>query len=146
MTTRSAPIVITLEFNLPASEVWKAITQRDQLVQWFFEEIPEFKAEVGFHTSFDVETENEHFLHQWTIVEVVEGWSIVYDWSYRGLPGKGLVTFELSDLGGATLLTLTNTGLESFPADKPEFTRESCIAGWEYFIKERLTNYLKKLT
>lgn len=146
MTPRSEPIIITQEFNLPASEVWKAITERDQMVQWFFEEIPEFKAEVGFHTTFEIKTENELFLHQWTIVEVVERRRIVYDWSYQGMPGKGIVTFELFDHNGGRLLNLTNTGLDSFPSEKPEFTRESCLGGWEYFIQGRLTNYLNKLT
>jgi hypothetical protein len=34
--------------------------------------------------------------------------------------------------------------LQSFPGHIPEFKRESCLAGWQYFIRERLKKFLEK--
>ncbi|NOQ28383.1 MAG: hypothetical protein GQ564_23720 [Bacteroidales bacterium] len=69
---------------------------------------------------------------------------IVYDWSYEGISGDAIVIFELFEQGNQTNLRLTNRGLESFPKDIPEFTRESCIEGWNYFIKNRLKEFLDR--
>ena len=55
---------------------------------------------------------------------------------------KEEVTFELFEELNGTLLRLPNLGLDSFPDDLPEFTRESCLGGWTYFIKEKLLSFL----
>ena len=84
------------------------------------------------------------FLHLWKVTEVIPLQKIAYDWKYDGYPGDAFVVFELFKQDGATKLRLTVNVRESFPEDIPEFTRESCIGGWEYFIKERLKEHLEK--
>jgi hypothetical protein len=42
-----------------------------------------------------------------------------------------------------TKLTLSVEVQEDFPESIPEFKRESCIGGWNYFINNRLKEYLK---
>ena len=143
MDDRSKPIIVSEDFNVTTVKVWAAITQVEQMREWFFENIPDFKPQVGFKTSFPVQSNNREFIHVWKIVEVIPERKITYDWSYKNLEGSGNVTFELFDIKGGCQLTLTNTGLDSFPDDIPEFKRQSCLDGWNYFIKERLSNYLK---
>ena len=53
-----------------------------------------------------------------------------------------MVVFELIEEGNQTKLRLTYTVIENFPDNIPEFTRESGIEGWSYFIKKSLKNYL----
>lgn len=137
------PIIVEQIFNQKIETVWNAITQLDYMKQWFFENIPNFKAEIGFETQFNVKAPSRDFLHQWKIIEVIPNKKIVYNWKYENISGEGKVTFELFEENNQTKLVLTNVGLESFPKEIPEFTRESCIAGWNYFIKQRLTEYLK---
>ena len=43
------------------------------------------------------------------------------------------------------MLRLTDQTLESFPDDIPEFTRESGIEGWTFFINKSLKEYLEHL-
>jgi uncharacterized protein YndB with AHSA1/START domain len=143
MSSNYESIIVEQIFNTSISTVWDAITKVDQMRQWFFENIESFKPEVGFETKFNVQAESRSFLHLWKITEVVPMKKIVYDWRYEGLSGEGNVMFELIELGNQTKLRLTNLGLESFPKDIPEFTRESCIKGWSYFIKNRLKEFLK---
>ncbi|MEN8788003.1 MAG: SRPBCC domain-containing protein [Flavobacteriaceae bacterium] len=144
MDDRREPIIIEQYFDLPVEKVWKAITEQEQMVEWFFADIPEFKAEKGFTTVFDVDSGRRIFRHCWKILEAEVPSKITYHWSYEDMEGEGFVTFELHEKENGTLLRLTNSGLESFPDDMPEFTRESCIGGWEYFIKGNLKNYLEK--
>ncbi len=47
------------------------------------------------------------------------------------------MVFELSKHDDSTKLKLTHSVRESFPEDIPEFSGESCIAGWEFFLGQR---------
>jgi len=137
------PIVVTQTFNASADTVWDAITVIDQMRQWYFSNIPAFEPEVGFETQFLVTNEGREFPHHWKVTDVVPPTKIAYEWTYENYLGRGLVTFELSQQGDATTLRLTSTVLEDFPDAIPEFTRESGLAGWTYFIQQNLKDYLE---
>ncbi len=139
---RNEPIIVIQNFANPKKEVWKTITQLDQMNQWFFEEIPAFEPKVGFSTSFNIKSDTRDFMHLWKITDVIPGRKIVYDWQYQGYSGKSTVTFELFEKADQTLLKLSAEGIESFPQHISEFRRESCTNGWIYFINDRLKNYL----
>lgn len=138
------PIIVEETYNKPIETVWRAITEPVQMRKWFFDNIPDFKPEVGFEIEFDVETGGRVFPHQWKITKVESGKLIEYNWKYGGYEGDAYVTFELTPEENATRLRLTNIVVEDFQDDIPEFKRESCIGGWNYFIKERLKKYLDK--
>jgi uncharacterized protein YndB with AHSA1/START domain len=79
----------------------------------------------------------------WKVTEVVPQKLIKYDWRYDGYDGDSFVAFELSAEGDQCTLRLTHTVRESFPDDIPEFNREGCLAGWEYFINGTLKQFLE---
>jgi len=143
MNKSTQNIIIEQILNTSIKEVWNAITRLEEMKQWFFNNIPEFKPEVGFKVSFPVISRNIVFTHAWEILEVEGNKKIKYKWAYEEYEGEGFVTFELFERGSQTLLRLTNEGLESFPQDIAEFERDSCQAGWDYFIKGTLKNYLE---
>ncbi len=145
MKTSDKPIVIEQLFNAPPSTLWYAITVCDEMRKWFFDNIPEFKPIAGFETSFNIQVGNRLFPHVWRLTEVISNQKIVYHWSYTGYPGSALVTFKLSKVGTQTLLKLTNTVIENFPDNIPEFKRESAVIGWQYFIQEKLVEYINRL-
>ncbi len=142
MYNRNTPVVVEQSFNQSVETVWNALTQINLMKKWYFDNIPDFKPIVGFKTQFNVTSTTRDFLHYWKITEVIPMKKISYEWTFDGINGVGLVTFELSQENNATLLRLTSEGLETFPEDIPEFTYESCLGGWNYFIKERLTEFL----
>ena len=143
MKTSEPPIIVSQKFTPSIETVWKAITEASQMRQWFFDNIPDFKAEVGFQTQFNVKAPSRDFMHLWTVTEVIPQQKLVYNWKYEDLPGDSFVTFELTTDNNETQLTLTTTIVEDFPDEIPEFARESCVGGWNYFIKEQLINFLK---
>ena len=145
MIQSNPPIITEQYFDVSIQTLWDAITQPDKMRQWFFEQMESFEARVGFKTQFNVETTDRNFLHKWKITEVIPYKKIVYHWSYVGYPGESFVSFEIVENKNKTNLRLTHSGTESFPQDIPEFTRESCQAGWDYFIKTGLKEYLKTL-
>ncbi len=143
MKTTEAPVIVTQVFNNTIEDVWKAITDREEMVQWFFDNIPDFKAEVGFKTQFNVQAPSRDFMHLWEITEVIPNKKLVTNWKYEGLAGNSFVTMELEAVNSKTQFTLTTKVVEDFDDSIPEFKRESCVGGWNYFIKERLADYLK---
>lgn len=144
MKSTEAPVVVTQTFNKPLEVIWNAITVKDEMVQWFFDNIPAFKPKVGFKTQFNVQAPSRDFLHLWEVIKVKPLSKIVVNWKYENFKGDSLVTMSLDKLGNLTKLTLTARVVEDFDDSIPEFKRESCVAGWNYFIKERLSDYLEK--
>ena len=143
MSEAPEPIIVEQTFRQPKETIWKSITQHRQMVQWFFEDIPDFQPVVGFETQFNVSNGEREFNHLWKITETVLNQRIVYDWRYEGFPGQVIVTFELLDESGGTRLRVTAEGGESFPQEIPEFKRESGVAGWQYLIQGNLRDYLE---
>lgn len=146
MKPTDEPVIVTQLFGCSAGRLWSAITQLEQMQQWYFPQLTEFAAKVGFATSFVVEHEGKTFPHVWKITEVVEEKKLVCDWSYSNWPGRGLVTWELLTENDGLRLRLTNKVIEEFPDDEPAFRRESCEAGWRYFIKKQLPSYIASHT
>ena len=146
MKTTDAPVIVEQVFNNAVEVVWRAITERNEMIAWFFDNIPDFKAEVGFKTQFDVQAPSRNFMHLWHVVEVIPLSKIVVNWKYGNFAGDSFVTMKLEDMGDKTKLTLTTKVTEDFDDAIPEFKRENCVAGWNYFIREQLTNYLQSKT
>ena len=144
MRKNDEPIIIEKTFNTSIETVWYAITELDQMRQWYFENIPSFKPEVGFETQFNVQSGDRNFLHMWKVTKVVPREMITYSWKYGGYPGDSFVVFELFKKNNLTMLRLTHHILESFPEDIPEFNRESCVEGWTFFIRKSLKEFLEK--
>ena len=145
MKKTDEPIIVEQIFKSSKSDVWKAITELKQMKQWFFDNIESFKPEVGFETKFIIQNEDRVFPHLWKVTDVEPMSKITYNWKYEGYRGDSYVHFELfKQKLLQTKVRLTHQVIESFPSDVPEFTRDSCIGGWNYFIKQNLKSYLEK--
>jgi len=144
MSETNELIIVEQTFNTSINNVWNAITKVGQMKQWFFENIESFKPEVGFETQFNVQSHDRNFLHLWKLTEVVPMKKITYSWRYGGYPGDSFVMFELLEQNDQAKLRLTHKGMESFPEEIPEFSRESGIEGWNYFIRKSLKEFLGK--
>lgn len=138
---------IHIEQVLPvAPEVaWAYLTEPRHMKHWFFEDMPDFKAETGFETGFVMHSDTRDFSAHWRVEEVMPETLLRVAWTYAEYPGKGRVTFEVIPEVGQTRVVVRNSGLETFPQDIPEFKPESCRGGWEYFLNQRLKAYAEGL-
>lgn len=143
MKKTGLPIFVEQTFDVSIDQLWAAITELDQMKQWFFNSIEAFEPRVGFETTFIVENEGRIFPHLWKITAVEPPKSITYNWQYEGYEGNSFVTFELSEQTNYSTLRLTHVITENFQKHIPEFQRESCLDGWKWFIKHSLRSYLK---
>lgn len=138
------PIVKEVTLNAPISKVWKALTDKDEMKHWYFE-LEEFKPEVGFEFQFYGGSEEKKYLHLCKITEVIPNKKVAYSWKYEGYQGESFVTFELFAEGDKTRLKLTHEGLESFPSDNSDFSKENFVTGWNHIIYKSLKDYLDKV-
>jgi uncharacterized protein YndB with AHSA1/START domain len=139
----SKPLVTERIYNAPVAKVWKAITDNNEMKKWYFD-IADFKPEVGFEFAFSGEgKDGEKYFHLCKVTEVIPEKKLTYSWSYDGFEGNSFVTFELSAEGEKTKLTLTHTGLETFPANNPDFAKESFTEGWNYITGTSLKQFVE---
>src|SRR4029079_1721585 len=95
----TTPFTIEKTLNAPVSKVWKAITDKDEMKQWYFD-LAEFKPEVGFEFRFNGQgKKGENYLHVCKITEVVPEKKLTHSWRYDGYEGNSYVTFELASEG-----------------------------------------------
>jgi uncharacterized protein YndB with AHSA1/START domain len=129
------PIVLERTYAAPVETVWKAITDVDQMKQWYMPALESFKAEVGFETRFRIRHNDKNFTHIWKVTEVVPGKKITYGWKFEEYPGDSLLTFELFPEGNKTRLRLTHQGLETFlPESNPDLARGQFAQGWTSIV------------
>ena len=139
---KSEPFVIERTYHAPVEKVWKAITNKDAMKQWYFD-LPEFRPEVGFEFRFEGGPDDRRYLHLCKVTEVIEGKKLTYSWRYDGYEGNSFVTWELFPEGNNTRLKLTHAGLETFPAGNPDFDRKNFVAGWTEIVGESLKKFVE---
>ena len=138
------PFTMERTFNAPVKDVWRAITEKDLMKQWYFD-LPEFKAEVGFRFQFTGGPGPEkQYLHICEITEVIPEKKLKHSWRYDGYEGTSFLSFELLAEGKKTRLKLTHEGLETFPASNPDFAKENFSEGWNAIINVSLRDFLEK--
>jgi len=145
MTTKSnltEAVIIERTLDAPVSQVWSALTDVDQMRQWYFD-LKEFEPEVGFEFEFVVEHEGNSYHHLCRVTEVTPEKKIAYTWRYKNEPGDSLVTIELFAEGDKTRLKLTHSGIETFPKT-PAYARKKFETGWTQIIGSELKQFVER--
>lgn len=142
MKNDEAPIVVEQDFPCSAEKLWNALTDVDLMRQWFFDNIPDFRPEVGFKTDFPVVSGERTFHHNWEVTTAEPLRVIEYRWWYPEYDGLACVRFEIHGNDQHSQLKFSAIAVKSFPQDIEEFKRESAVAGWDYFLREQLVDFL----
>ncbi len=134
-------LVIEKTFNCPVERVWQALTDKEQMKEWYFD-IEDFKPELGFEFQFVGGREGVLYLHLCKITELIPFKKISYSWSYMGFKGNSRVSFELFPENGGTRLRLTHEGLDTLPMFDPNFLNGYYVPDWEGIIGNSLAAFL----
>jgi uncharacterized protein YndB with AHSA1/START domain len=140
---KEKPIVVERTLDAPIGKVWKALTDKDQMKEWYFD-LSTFKPELGFEFQFEGGKDDRRYLHLCKVTELVKEKKITYSWRYDGYEGISYVSFELFAEGDKTRLKLTHKNLESFPKSNPDFAKENFDGGWTQIIGSSLPAFLEK--
>lgn len=125
----------------PARKVWLALTEKDQLKEWYFD-IPDFELKEGATFNFYEPGGENKFHHRCTIIEIIPHEKFSHTWTHPGRSkGESIVTWFLSERNGETEVTLQHMGVENFADAGPEFAPENYQMGWDGFMSI-LKNYV----
>lgn len=126
---KNKPLIIERTIHAPIERVWQALTDINELKHWlpFF---PDFRAEVGFETRFELGPGDKKYPHVVKVLEVVDGRKLSYSWDYGGMSEGSSVSFELSPEGNGTKLVLS-CSFADIPAEQPDFLKNAS-EGWNY--------------
>lgn len=138
-------IVITRVFDLPVSEVWRALTEAEQFKKWWGPNgftCPSSKMEArvgGKYLSCMCGPDGKEYWSTGVVKEFMPQKRLVVTDSFSdsegnkipasdyGMPGNWpkelLITFELEEVDGATRLKLQHEGI-------PVEMHDECIKGW----------------
>lgn len=145
MKTIDPPVIVSATYNCKTNQLWKALTELSEMKKWYFDNIPDFKAIKGFKTKFLISNEGRNFTHNWEVTNIDPGKMIQYTWTFDEHPGQSYSKFDISKLTDSkSLLSVTSVVLENYPEGIPEFKRESCEGGWNYFLNDRLNSYFSE--
>jgi uncharacterized protein YndB with AHSA1/START domain len=138
---KNEPFVLERSFNAPVEKIWKALTDKERMKQWYFD-IPAFRAEAGSEFSFVArDNDGKEWVHLCRVKEVIPNKKLSHTWRYEGYEGESLLTWELFAEGGKTRVKLTHSGLDSFPAIKG-LAKENFAEGWKQILGTSLENFL----
>lgn len=139
---KNKKVETTMQFDVPARDLWDAITNPSHFKKWYFH-IPHFTTTEG--ESFDFyESEARKYLHHCTVLEFEKGKKFVHSWEHpEQSEGSSVVTWLVKAIDDHhSQLTLTHEGIESFSDAGPDFSPERYQMGWDAIIKTSLRNYL----
>lgn len=137
-------VTITKDFDTPVPLIWKAITDKDWMKEWYID-VKEFKTIVGFKFEFwGGEQDERKWNHLCEITEVIPQKKLNYSWKYEGYDGMSYVSFELSEANSGTKLIFTHRGIDSFPSNVQELSIENFEKGWNQAINFSLVEFIEK--
>jgi len=135
--------VIERVYNAPIEKVWNALTVKEEIKQWYMD-FAEFRPEKGFEFQFLLgKDENRLYKHLCKITDVIPGRKLAYSWQYEGYDGYSTVIFELESIGSKTKVILTHEGINTFPQDNEDFSRENFAEGWTFIVGKSLKEYVE---
>ena len=130
-------------YHAPVQKVWEAITNREQMKQWYFD-IPDFRPEEGNEFSFTgKDHDGKEWIHLCRVLEVIPMKKLVHSWRYQGYEGDTQVTWELFAEGENTRVKLTHTGFETLPALR-SLAKENFEQGWTEIVGSSLKKFVEK--
>jgi uncharacterized protein YndB with AHSA1/START domain len=132
-------------YKAPAGKVWKAITDSEQMKQWYFD-LPGFRPEVGYEFEwYGQDHDCNKWLHRGKILEIIPGKKLVHSWEYPGYPGLSKITWELSEVdANTTRLNFSHEFTVPFDPGMKVFDRNNFAGGWDHFVNKALPGFVEK--
>ncbi len=137
-------VIVKQRINAPVDKVWNAITDKALMKKWYFD-IPDFELKEHHHFNFYEPGNEQKFLHQGEILEIVPGKKLKHSWTYPEISkDKTLVKWELEPDQEGTILTLTHKGLENFDHLGEQFSHGSFETGWKEIVETSLKDFVEQ--
>jgi len=134
-------------YKASATTLWKVITDRDHLKQWYFNFTEDWQLTVG--STFDWfagDNNGKQWQHRGVMLEIIPNQKLVHSWEYVGYTGTSVVTWELHPIDeNTTELHFSHVFTVPFDLTEPGLARENFEKGWTHILNISLVDYVDKL-
>lgn len=128
--TRNAEIRKTAELNAHIQTVWSAITSTEGLSAWFMPST--IKPELGCQFTIDA---GQYGVSNCKVIELDPPNRLSFTWGEEGW----VVTFELTELGEKTQVTMIHSGWN----ERTSPFQNQMDQGWEELVNSRLRTFVE---
>lgn len=134
----SDTIELTISIRATAAEIWRALTDRDDLEEWWSEGVT-LEPKVGgkFREAWEDDEGNKQ-LAQGKVLSAKPNKEIRFSWNEKNWAKDAYTEclIVISDDKKTRTLTLTHSGWEIFPEAKRAKLIKDFKVGWGYHLKE----------
>jgi len=128
----------SIEVKATAGEVWHALTDKDELENWWSEDVT-LEGRVGgkFQEHWE-DDEGKAQLASGKVIEVKDKKFISFTWREKDWPqaAQTLCSFAIETLGAKCKLTMKHEGWEALPESLRKSLLKEFKIGWTYHLKE----------
>lgn len=127
MSSQADSLQRQIHINAPRSKVWRALTTAEEFGKWFGVNFKNKSFKPGRHTLGNITIPGYDHITMDVLVERLEP-ETLFSWRWHPYAidaGKDyskeertIVTFELKDADGGTLLTVTESGFDKIPPER----------------------------
>lgn len=134
-------------YKAPIETLWKVITERKHLKQWYFDFAEDWKLQLGQQFDWYAgDTNCKEWQHRGVMLEIIPNKKLVHSWEYVGFTGTSVVTWELHAVDdNTTELHFSHVFTIPFDSTKPALARENFEMGWNEILNNSLVTYLNTI-
>ncbi|HEX7674969.1 MAG TPA: SRPBCC domain-containing protein [Bdellovibrio sp.] len=136
-------IEMSITVKATVGEVWNALTDADELENWWGEDVKlEPKVNGKFYEYWEDDAGNEQ-MASGKVLALKKMKHITFTWREKSWPKNATTecSFEITEEGKKSTLKLKHTGWETLPEDRREKVFKDFKVGWTFHMKE-LKEYL----
>ena len=123
------------QFTSPIGEVWKAISEAEEISAWFIK--ADFRPEVGYKYTFT----HEQTKISGEVLKANPVYELVYTWIVGGTDVETTVRWKLEENTEGTLLILEHSGIAKYPGETAVVMFNNFKGGWNSCV-QNLEKYL----
>lgn len=144
-TANSLSLVKT--YKAPVETLWKVITEREHLKQWYFDFAEDWQLKIGQQFDWTAEDNECHqWVHRGIMLEIIPNKKLSHSWEYVGFSGTSVVTWELHPIDeNNTELRFSHVFTVPFDETVAALKRENFEIGWNHILNISLVEYVDKL-
>ena len=147
-TSTADTIVKEISIDAPAAKIFSALTEPDQLTQWWGEEgkyhVEQMEADVrvgGRWRTTGTSSDGRPFAVEGVYREIDPPRVLVYTWAHdwgENDAAQTLVRFDLTERGGSTLVKVTHSGFADSQSRDDHDRGWTVVLGWlNAFVSEK---------
>lgn len=131
-------------YAAPISTLWRAITDKEEMKQWYFD-IKDFVLQKDTVFNFYESGGKNLYHHRCVILEIVPNKKLQYTWTHPShSKGSSILTWILDTTDNGTKVTLIHEGVENLMDGGDAFKKENYLIGWTEILGTSLKNFVEK--